>query len=439
MKAKTAILILCAATLLNACSSDKKTTEGKAASDSLKTEPPSSEERPKQAKEEDKSTTLPAPDATPLTLIPHQIALANDTFNLNIPEGFNIKVAYSGLKRIRFMDRDPDGRVFLTDMFNLADNKKGKVYILEGFNDSTGTFSTIHTYLDNLRNPNNLAFYNDEKGRQWLYITQTDKLIRYPLETGEISPSGEAQVLDTYPDYGLSYRYGGWHLTRTVQFGTNGKMYIAVGSSCNACVEKEESRACIIEMDPDGKNRRVFAKGIRNAVGLEFAGGGLYSTNMAADHLGDDKPEDALYKIRENDNFGWPFFYQYKSEILSDPKFDTIKSKPVTRESVPLAYAPLGGHAAVLGLEYFGNDTHKDHALANYFLVALHGSYTPRIGRGYSIQRVRQGAKPEDFITGFLENGNVHGRPCGILAMGEDKFLFTDDKFGVLYYVYKEK
>ena len=83
--------------------------------------------------------------------------------------------------------------------------------------------------------------------------------VRYRYENGSTKPTGEPQVLATFPDYGLSYKYGGWHLTRTIAVGPNNKIYVSVGSSCNACEEKEDVRASVLEMDPDGKNKRHFA------------------------------------------------------------------------------------------------------------------------------------------------------------------------------------
>ncbi|HEX5965841.1 MAG TPA: hypothetical protein VFY51_07905, partial [Pyrinomonadaceae bacterium] len=183
----------------------------------------------------------------------HHIKLANGkSFDLKLPDGFDISIAAQGLKRVRFMTRSPDDRIFVTDMYNLTDNKRGVVYILEDFDPATRQFKKVTKYLSDLRNPNSVAFYTDELGTNWFYLALTDRLVRYRYEAGSETPSGEPEVLATFPDYGLGYKYGGWHLTRTVVTGGNGKIYVAVGSSCNACVEKEEVRAAIIEMDPDG-------------------------------------------------------------------------------------------------------------------------------------------------------------------------------------------
>ena len=174
---------------------------------------------------------------------------------------------------MRFMAKSPDRRIFVTDMYSLADNRRGAVYILDQFDPADRRFKRVLPYLEGLRNPNSIAFYTDQTGTNWFYLALTDRLVRYKYESGENTPTGQPEVLATFPDYGLGYKYGGWHLTRTVVIGDNGKIYVSVGSSCNACEETEEVRASILEMDPDGKNRRYFARGLRNAVGLRWVNG----------------------------------------------------------------------------------------------------------------------------------------------------------------------
>lgn len=368
-----------------------------------------------------------------IKLIPHQISLKNGkTFSLNLPANFDIRVAAEGLKRVRFMAKSPDGRIFVTDMFNLTDNSRGAVYILEDFDSSTGRFGRIVSYMTGLRNPNSVAFYTDKNGRYWFYLALTDKLVRYRYRAGEIKPAGAPETLATFPDYGLSYKYGGWHLTRTIVFG-NDKLYVAVGSSCNACVEKEEVRAAILEMDPDGANRRFYARGLRNAVGLKWHDGRLYATNMGSDHLGNNKPDDTMYAVRENTNYGWPYCYEYRKKIFSDKKFPAGAKKC---PSVPLALTAFSAHSSPLGFEFFDSST-RNADLKDSILVALHGSTNLKLKRGYRILRVRARGLPQDFISGFMQNGTIYGRPCDVMKLGTDAFLFTDDYSGVVYYVFR--
>ena len=153
-------------------------------------------------------------------LVPHKISLKDGkTFNLNLPADYEIIPAAEGLKRVRFFAKSPDGRIFVTDMYNLTDNTKGTVYILDEFDAETGKFGKIIPYLTGLKNPNSVQFYKDENGQDWLYLAETDKLTRRKFTAGETKPTDtKPQVLATFPAYGLSYKYGGWHLTRTIAF-----------------------------------------------------------------------------------------------------------------------------------------------------------------------------------------------------------------------------
>jgi len=366
-------------------------------------------------------------------LTPHRITLGNGkTFELNLPGDFEIKVAAEGLKRVRFMALAPDGRIFVTDMYSLADNSRGVVYMLEQFDKSAKRFKKVTTFMSGLRNPNSVAFYKDSSGTDWFYLALTDRLVRYRYEAGSTKPTAEPEVLATFPDYGLGYKYGGWHLTRTLVFGGN-KLYVSVGSSCNACEEKEEVRATIIEMDPDGKNQRYFARGLRNAVGLRFIDGHLFATNMGADHLGLDRPADTMGEVTEAANYGWPFCYQVAGKVFVDSKFNAGGKKFDCKKSKRLTTS-FAAHVAPLGLEYFDSDSAPP--LRKSFLVALHGSTNKRIARGYRVVQVINGTT-RDFITGFLQNGIVNGRPCDIFKLGPNSFLLTDDKAGVIYYLEK--
>jgi glucose/arabinose dehydrogenase len=401
-------------------------------------------------------------------LAPHTIHLANGkALTLSLPGDFTIGVAAQGMHRVRFMAKAPDGRIFATDMHSLDDNRLGKVYIFEGWNEKTGKFAKITTYLDHLRNPNNLAFYTEpaqdgKPGQSWLYLPLTDRLVRYRYNAGDEAPRGEPEVLARYPDYGLNYKYGGWHLTRTVAFAAlHGKtrLYVTVGSSCNICQEKEEIRATLSVMDPDGSHQEIVARGLRNAVWTEFIpsidGGALFATNMGADHLGDRVPEDTFFELDSNArpveagaNYGWPTCYfidgtAHADRLVSDPKpTDHIVPAPPAGppppqfdcSKVPTAYTTFAAHSSPLGLEYFDSGNRN---LGNSFLVALHGASHVEIGTGYRVVRFNDAdRKPRDFITGFLVNGKVKGRPCGILRVGADAFLLTDDLDGVVYYVH---
>lgn len=373
-------------------------------------------------------------------LTPHKITLKNGkSFSLNLPADFEIIPAAEGLKRVRFFAKSPDGRIFVTDMHDLTDNKKGAVYILDDFDERTGKFGKVIPYLTGLRNPNSVQFYTDENGQDWFYMAETDKLTRRKFKKGETKPTDlKPQTLATFPDYGLSYKYGGWHLTRTIAFAPNGKLYVSVGSSCNACDEKEEVRAAVLEMDADGKNQRIFAKGLRNAVGLKWRQNNLFATNQGSDHLGLQKPDETFYALRENADYGWASCYSSNGKIYFDKTPPSTLKKPTKRlrscANVPAPYAFFPAHSSALGFDYFDETTNSE-TIKNSFLVALHGSTDKRIGHGYKIVIMRKGAKLQDFINGFLQGKTVVGRPCDIMRLDENSFLFTDDYSGIVYLV----
>ena len=258
------------------------------------------------------------------------------SISLTLPATFDINVAASGLRRVRFFAQSPDGRVFATGMYNLADNTRGAVYILEGWDAKTRSFTRITTYLDHLRNPNNLAFWTDPQTRQtWLYLPLTDKLLRYRYSPGDERPASAPEVLLHFPDYGLNYKYGGWHLTRTVAIAAlhgSTRVYVTAGSSCNYCQEREVIRAAMVSMNPDGSGQRLEAQGLRNAVDLKYVpdldGGSLFASNMGDDHLGDKLPEDTFFELASSSgsnsttptvpNYGWPTCYFAHGEPVHD-------------------------------------------------------------------------------------------------------------------------
>lgn len=366
--------------------------------------------------------------AAPLT--PHPVKLDDGrSFSLNLPANLEIVPVVQGLKRVRFFARSPDGRVFVTDMQNLSDNKLGRVYALDGWDEKTERYSKVSVYLDKQRNPNSVAFHTDAAGQSWLYLANTDKLLRYRYRNGDLKPSSEPEVLASFPDYGLSYKYGGWHLTRTLAFG-DGKLYVSVGSSCNACVEKEDVRAAILQMNPDGSQRRIYARGLRNAVGLLYRDGKLYATNQGSDHLGDQKPDETMFVVNDGADYGWPYCYYSNGKVAADPKFPRKSGCA----SAPKTFAYFPSHASALGLAWFPSSDKGQ--LSDEFVVALHGASKLALNHGYRLVRVKaDGRSGGDLITGFLADGKVLGRPCDVLHTGRDSFLFTDDKSGVIYRV----
>ena len=266
---------------------------------------------------------------------------------LKLPDAFDINIAASGLKRVRFFAKSPDGRIFVTGMYDLADNQRGSVFILEGWDKNTHRFTRVTHYLDRLRNPNNLAFWTDPSTKQtWLYLPLTDKLVRYKYNAGDNAPTSAPETLIRFPDYGLHYKYGGWHLTRTVavvDMHGSTRIFVSVGSSCNYCQEDEVLRASVVSMDPDGKNQQIEAQGLRNAVDLhqvaQMEGGPVFATNMGDDHLGNKLPEDTFFQLNiagnTPPNYGWPTCYFADGKpVLDTTKLPTLGDARATGKTV---------------------------------------------------------------------------------------------------------
>jgi glucose/arabinose dehydrogenase len=187
-------------------------------------------------------------------------------------------------------------------------------------------------------------------------------------------------------------------------------------------------------MDPDGKNARFFAKGLRNAVGLKWVNNELFITNMGVDNLGTDAPSDMFYKIQPGTNYGWPYCYALDGKVLEDTTTKWLR-KNLTCAIVPAVDVEFPAHAAPLGLEYM-ETSFEDEDLQDSFLVALHGASDLKIGTGYKIVKVsRDTSEVKDFITGFLKNGVRYGRPVDIIQYDASSFFFSDDYKGVVYFV----
>jgi len=383
-------------------------------------------------------TVVQFPSATgaATALVAKRILLNGKTVTLSTPASWKLSVAATGLHRVRFLTPTPDGRIIATDLKDLSDNAAGALWMLSGLDAKTGKFASVVPFLRNLRNPNSVAFFNEAatataQARTWLYVALTDQLVRYPWKNGDTAPSGPAQQISRFPDFGKPAKEGGWHLTRTVVVGPDGFVYVSVGSSCDACVENEKERATILRMDPEGKKVDVYATGLRNSVGMVFVGDRLLVTAMGTDHLGLDSPDETVYEIKSKAFYGWPSCYQSKGKVLADP----AHPQPGGCDKVPLAITTFAPHSAPLGIARFGADA-KDATMRGKYLVALHGSGSPAMKRGYKIVRFAEGGTPEDAVTGFQVGGaKADQRPCGILVWGSDGFLFTDDKGGNVIWV----
>ena len=385
----------------------------------------------------DKETVLPA-----ITYATHTVPVGDGrTARFRMAKPFDISVAAEGLGKVRFMTRSPDGRIFVPDLVDYKLSHEGKLYILDDFNERTGEFETKHTYLSGLRGSNDIAFYTDETGQTWLYLALTEHLLRYPYEPGDTEPSGEPEVITTFPnEQAKSAESVVWHITRTIDF-YNGRLFVSVGSGCNACEQPEGYMGGMIySMAPDGSDTQVYARGLRNAVGFTWARlpdattTQLFATENGVDHLGSDAPDDVMYRLQEGQHYGWPYCYEEDGEYVKDTSREWENDYSCGR--VPEPFGVFKPHTAPLGLLYF---EHAPEVIKNSFLVALHGSFDTQIGNGYKIMRVGPDGDTDVFMDGFLRTEPEpirYGRPVDILQHSTSSFFFTDDHRGRIYWVH---
>jgi glucose/arabinose dehydrogenase len=180
---------------------------------------------------------------------------------------------------------------------------------------------------------------------------------------------------------------------------------------------------------------------LRNSVSLKWIGNSLFATNQGVDHLGLNKPDETFYALKDGADYGWASCYQSNGRVFLDKTPPNTLKKPTNRlkscANVPASYGFFPAHSSALGFDYFDENT-PDDFIKNSFLVSLHGSTNKNLAKGYKIVIMRKGAKLLDFINGFLQGKQVLGRPCDIMKLGENSFLFTDDYSGIVYYVRKK-
>lgn len=375
---------------------------------------------------------LPQPLAS-VTLATTTVDLGGgETAALRMPEGYEAVVAAEGLGKARFMAMSPDNRLFVPDMVNYSLSHDGKVFVLDGFDPVTGKFAKKSVYLSGLRTPNDLLFYTDENGQDWLYVALTARLVRYKYEPGGMAPSEPPEIVVEFPNEQSPGEVSVvWHITRSLTLH-DGRIYIAVGSGCNACEQLSgDMRAMIYSVRPDGSDAKVYADHLRNGVGMAWAGDTLYATANGVDHLGTDAPDEMLYELHEGIKLSWPYCYEKDGEILPDTS-RTWKNA-FSCEGVPHAFAAFPPRSAPLGIEYFED---APPVLKGAFLVALHGSFDVSVMSGNEVVRVDEAGTTETFIDGFFdEAGSRIIRIVDFLEYDENSFFMSDDQGGRIFFV----
>ncbi|MES0362279.1 MAG: PQQ-dependent sugar dehydrogenase, partial [Anaerolineales bacterium] len=327
----------------------------------------------------------PAPTAIPLSEPSASVAGVPDK-QIALPPGFKISVYAEGLKGPRMMSLGSDGQLYVTE------RGAGRILRLPDQNQD-GQADQVKVVAEGLDSPSSLAFYSDSS----LYVGETTRILRLPPPVSGVAFGEPEVVIDGLPS--------GGHNTRTVLFSPDfSSLFVSVGSSCNVCEEDDQRRAAIMRYDPDGEDGRVFAKGLRNAVGITFRPGTdeLWATNNGRDHLGDDLPPETVYLVKDGGDYGWP---RCHSGRIIDPDF----GDPSACDGVESPMVEMQAHSAPLGLEFYSGDQFPDEYRGDLF-VAFHGSWNRSQPVGYKIVRIpMDGDTPgpvEDFAAGWLEGGS---------------------------------
>ena len=353
------------------------------------------------------------------------------------PPGFKVTQYTTGLDQPRLIRTAPNGDLFV------AISYQNKVMVFRGVGPD-GKPKEVGTFADGLSQPFGIAFYPLGPNPKWVYIGNTDSVVRFPYQNGDMKATSGPQKLADLPGGGRLR--GGGHWTRDIRFSPDGQhMFVSVGSHSNVddpdTHPAEFHRANVLEYTPDGKFQRIYASGIRNCVGeaIQPGTGELWCSTNERDMLGNNLVPDYITHIQEGGFYGWPWFYMDGSKGGHwDPrlqgKHPELQSKVITPDFL------LQPHFASLEMLFYDGsqfpaDYHGD------IFAAEHGSWNKQHRAGYEvISALMKDGKPtgvwEDFLTGFVtQDGKVWGRPVGVTVAKDGSMFVTDDGSGSIWHV----
>jgi glucose/arabinose dehydrogenase len=342
------------------------------------------------------------------------------------PAGFQVQLYAQGLSNPRLIRTAPSGDFFV------AESDEDRVLVFRGV-DAQGRAREKQVFASDLRKPFGLAFHPPTGEPSWLYVGNTDQVVRFPYRSGDLTARGPAQKVVDLPGGGRLR--GGGHWTRDIAFSLDGKkMFVSVGSLTNKddpdTNQGEQHRANILEFDPEGGGMRVYAYGIRNPVGIAVnpRTGQLWTSVNERDELGDNLVPDYITSVKEGGFYGWPWYYIGANQ---DP--DHQGKHPELRDKVIVPDVLLQPHFASLQLMFYEGKQFPAEYHGDIF-AAEHGSWNRSIRTGYQVIRVplrqqdRASGEYQDFLTGFVTPaGDVWGRPVGVTLAPDGSLLVTDD------------
>ncbi len=369
---------------------------------------------------------LPAPYATEsATSGPKLVARPADAWP-KAPQGFKVEQYATGLNNPRIIRTAPNGDFFL------AETNGGDIKVFRGITKD-GKPAQVQVFATGLNTPFGIAFYPLGNDPQWVYVANMDSVVRFPYHNGDMTSTGPAQHL-------LDLPVGGHHRSRDVQFSPDGKtMFVSVGSHENVGDGPEEqNRADILALNPDGSGLRVYASGIRNAVGIAInpKTGELWCSVNERDGLGNDLVPDYITHVQEGGFYGWPWWYIGGNQ---DPRFPgkhpELKDKVITPDVI------LQPHFASLQMTFYEGKQFPAEYEGDIF-AAEHGSWNRSPRAGYEVIRVplhqtgHASGEYQDFLTGFVvDDDSVWGRPVGVTVAPDGSLLVSDDGSGSIWRV----
>src|ERR1700759_481130 len=363
-----------------------------------------------------------------------------------VPPGFRIELFAEGLSGPRIIRAAPNGDIFV------AATRTGRLRVLRAA-DGAAKPTTTETFASGLHDPFGIAFFPGGDNPQWIYVANADSVVRFPYRSGDLKASGAPETI-------VAKLPVGGHSTRDVAFTPdNARMLISVGSSSNigdgmgkppgglkswatqqplgAAWGYETDRAAVLSFDPEGKNQKIFATGIRNCVGLAIQPGTStpWCSTNERDGLGDDLVPDYITRVKEGAFYGWPWVYIGHHE---DPRYGNVR--PDLKDKITVPDVLLQAHSASLGLTFYQGNNFPAEYRGDAF-AAEHGSWNRSKRTGYKVIPIhlkdgRPTGEYEDFVTGFVVNdSDVWARPVGVTVARDGALLISEDGNGTIWRV----